>query len=63
MSIELQTAIDSDMAVINEDGTKSYVENDPDIVDYPQEIPTYQPESEQVAEPQQATMADLPGGF
>ena len=26
MSIELQNAIDSDMAVINEDGTEEYVE-------------------------------------
>lgn len=28
MSIELMTAVDADMAVINEDGTTSYVEND-----------------------------------
>ena len=28
MSIELQTAIDADMAVINEDGTKDYVETE-----------------------------------
>ena len=32
MSIEMQSALDSDMAVINEDGTKTYVENDEDIV-------------------------------
>ena len=32
MSIEMQSALDSDMAVINEDGTKTYVENDDDIV-------------------------------
>lgn len=63
MSIELQTAIDSDMAVINEDGTKSYVNNDPEIVDLPQEIPADQPEPTQGGDPQQATMADLPGGF
>lgn len=30
MSIEMQSAIDSDMAVINEDGTKDYVDNEPD---------------------------------
>ena len=30
MSIEMQNAIDSDMAVINEDGTKDYVDNEPD---------------------------------
>lgn len=30
MSIDLQTAMDSDMAVINEDGSKSYVDNEPE---------------------------------
>lgn len=33
MSIELQTAIDSDYAVINEDGTKSYVETEEDYIE------------------------------
>ena len=33
MSIELQTAFEGDMAVINEDGTKSYVETDDDIIE------------------------------
>lgn len=28
MSIEMQTALDNDMAVINEDGTKNYIDND-----------------------------------
>lgn len=28
MSIEMQTAIDSDMTVINEDGTRNYIDND-----------------------------------
>ena len=32
MSIEMQTAIDSDMAVINDDGTKEYVDNEPDVI-------------------------------
>ena len=32
MSIDLQSAIDADMAVIREDGTKDYVENEQDIV-------------------------------
>lgn len=32
MSIEMLSAIDSDMAVINEDGTKTYVDNDPDVI-------------------------------
>lgn len=30
MSIEMQSAIDADMAVINEDGSKNYVDNDSD---------------------------------
>ena len=33
MSIEMQNAIDSDMAVINEDGTKDYVDNELDVID------------------------------
>lgn len=33
MSIEMQTAFDGDMAVINEDGTKNYVETDADVID------------------------------
>lgn len=32
MSIEMQTALDSDMAVINEDGTKDYVEVDEGMI-------------------------------
>lgn len=33
MSIEMQNAISGDMAVINEDGTKDYVDNVPDIIE------------------------------
>ena len=33
MSIEMQNAIDADMAVINEDGTKDYVDNEPDTIE------------------------------
>lgn len=33
MSIDMQSAMDADMAVINEDGSKVYVENDDSIVD------------------------------
>lgn len=33
MSIDMASAIDADMAVINEDGTKDYVDNDPDVID------------------------------
>lgn len=46
MSIELQSAIDSDMAVINDDGTKNYVETDEanyieaEVVEIKEEQPT-----------------------
>lgn len=33
MSIDMQTALDSDMAVLNPDGTKEYIDNAPDIVE------------------------------
>lgn len=33
MSIEMQSAIDADMAVINDDGTKDYVDNEPLTID------------------------------
>lgn len=32
MSIDMASAIDADMAVINDDGTKDYVDNDPDVI-------------------------------
>lgn len=44
MSIDMQSAIDADMAVINEDGTKDYVDNDPDVI-----------VMDQPSEPEQAT--------
>lgn len=64
MSIEMQSALDADMAVINEDGTKSYVENEPeaDIIEMhevpngqetiaaPAEEPTQEPEAQQDAQ-------------
>ena len=37
MSIDLISALDADMAVINEDGTKVYVDNEEDIIDMPKE--------------------------
>ena len=37
MSIELQNAIDADMAIINEDGTKDYVDNDDSVIDMEQQ--------------------------
>lgn len=36
LSTELITAMDADMAVINEDGSKVYVENDADVIDMEQ---------------------------
>ena len=33
MSIEMQSAIDADMAVINEDGSNDYVEDDDSVID------------------------------
>lgn len=38
ISIEMASAIDADMAVINEDGTKDYVENDPDTIEATAEV-------------------------
>lgn len=51
LSTELITAIDSDMAVINEDGTKEYVDNEPDVIDAPsaEEVPQKEPENVQQA--------------
>lgn len=48
MSIDMVTALDSDMAVINEDGSKDYVENEPDVIDMPE---THQ-EAESVSQPE-----------
>lgn len=49
MSIDMQSAIDADMAVINEDGTKDYVDNDPDVIviEQPSEPEQEVPETEQ----------------
>ena len=41
MSIEMASALDADMAVINEDGTKNYVENEADVIEM-HEIPSGQ---------------------
>ena len=48
MSIEMQNALDSDMTVINEDGTKNYVENDETIIDA-EVVPTQEEEPMQEA--------------
>ena len=44
MSIDMASAMDADMAVINEDGTKEYVDNQPDVIDVE---PTPQPEAKE----------------
>lgn len=51
MSIDMQTAIDADMSVINEDGTKEYVDNVPDVIDAPsaEEVTKKEPENVQQA--------------
>lgn len=62
MSIEMQSAIDADMAVINEDGTKDYVDNapEPDVIDA--EVIEVEAESTQEPEaPQDAQMALFSG--
>ena len=48
MSIELQTALDADYAVINEDGTKNYVETESDVIDM--EVPEVVEPLEEVTE-------------
>lgn len=55
MSIELQNAIDGDMAVINEDGSKDYVENDDYVIDMEESEEPKQ--AEPVQEPQRAPEA------
>ena len=59
MSIDLVQAIDADMAVIHEDGTKDYVESDADMVvaDAPAEEPAQAPSSEPAHQPQDAAAA------
>lgn len=47
MSIDMASAIDADMAVINEDGTKDYVDNDPDVIVMEQPSEPEQANSEQ----------------
>ena len=51
MSIEMQTAIDNDMAVINEDGTHTYVDNVPEDKQEYEEInvePKVEPEEKNI---------------
>ena len=65
MSIDMQTAIDADMAVIKEDGSKVYVDNEPDAMDAqvveetqetePKEKPKAEPKQEKAAKVQKET--------
>lgn len=59
LSTELITAMDADMAVINEDGTKDYVDSDADVIDTEETAPnTYAPSEEpKQAEPTQEAEA------
>ena len=50
LSTELITALDADMAVINEDGTKNYVDTEPDVIDMPADEVSQQPQEEPKAE-------------
>lgn len=59
MSIDMASAMDADMAVINEDGTKDYVDNDDSVIDMEPEQP--QPEPVQAAEAPQDAQAALFG--
>lgn len=59
MSIDMASAIDADMAVINEDGTKDYVANDPDVIVIEQHS---EPEQEAPETEQNDIQAALFGG-
>lgn len=59
MSIDMISAMDADMAVINEDGTKDYVDNDDSIIDMEPEQPQQEPT--QAAEAPQDAAAALFG--
>ena len=54
MSIDMMSAMDADMAVINEDGTKNYVENEADVIDA--EVVESVAEPVQPAQPVQANV-------
>lgn len=59
MSIDMISAMDADMAVINEDGTKDYVDNDDSVIDMEPEQPQQEPT--QTAETPQDAAAALFG--
>ena len=55
MSIDMQNAVESDMAVINEDGSKDYVDNAENIIDEPSE---YESTAEATEQPQDTIKDD-----
>ena len=56
MSIEMQSAIDADNAVINESGEKSYVEIEDDVVTVEAQV---QPQGKDAAEPTEAEQSEF----
>ena len=61
MSTEFQTAIDADMAVINEDGSKVYVDNEPEtdfVETKAEEVKEVKPVVEDVPKPQKQAETD-----
>ena len=58
MSIDMVSALDADMAVINEDGTKNYVDNEADIIDIPEEDVKEVPEEKEEAPKKEAATND-----
>ena len=57
MSIEMQTAFDADYAVINEDGTKNYVETEePNVIS---EVVVTESEQAEVSEPTETETANV----
>ena len=46
MSIEMSTAFDADYAVINEDGTKNYVETESEVIDMPEVVEVQEEKTE-----------------
>ena len=57
MSIDLQTAMDKDMAAINDDGTVEYVDNTGDTVESSGPVIDVDPETGEVKEPEPETQA------
>ena len=55
MSIDMQNAVESDMAVINEDGSKDYADNAENIIDEPSE---YESTAEATEQPQDTIKDD-----